>query len=313
MKTVFLGTPEFAVKILMKLKGRHEVVCVVTQPDRPKGRGNTVVSPPVKEFAKNSGIEVLQPEKVKDADFIRLLEKRAAGADVFITAAYGQILPEAVLSMPGYGCINVHASLLPKYRGAAPVQRAIMNGDAVTGVTIMKMDSGLDTGDIITQTEIQIENSDTGGSMLEKMSVAGAYTLMEALDAIEAGIARYTPQDEKYATYAKAITKETWHIRFDLPAKEITDLIRALLPDNPAFTTYTGSKIKILSAAAADAANAADAAAGKIVRIEKDAILVKSADACVLLKEVKPASGKRMSAAAFTRGRNIRVGDCLGL
>jgi len=315
MKTVFMGTPEFAAEILSKLIGRHEVVCAVTQPDKPKGRKQILTAPPVKDYAQKSGIEVLQPERIKDKAFVENFRVIAAEADVFIVAAYGQILPQAILSMPTFGCINVHASLLPKYRGAAPMQWAIINGESVTGVSIMKMDKGIDTGDIILQSEIIIEPSDTTGSLLKKTAVSGAAALIEALDRIENGTAAYTPQDDALSSYAPMITKETGRINFARTAKEISDLVRAMSPDYAAFTTYKGVELKILNAKTIDLNGAPQVGVpGEILALDKNGITVKTHDdnACILIREVQPQSGKRMDAAAFTRGRQICAGERFG-
>jgi len=309
MRAVFMGTPEFAVSILSKLMGRHYIAYAITQPDRPKGRKKTLTPPPVKEFALKSGIEVLQPERIKDKDFIASLEIKASAADVFVVAAYGQILPEALLNMPKFGCINVHASLLPKYRGTAPVQRAIINGERVTGITIMKMDKGIDTGDIILQSEIKIEDSDTGGSLLEKMSVLGAAALIEALEQIENNTAVYTPQDNARATYAPMITKQTGLIDFNKTAEEISDLIRGLMPLSPAYTVYKNRELKILNAKITK--DIKDGKPGEILEINKDGIVVKTLDYNIIIKDVLPEAGKKMDAAAFTRGRGVRAGERL--
>lgn len=310
LKIVFMGTPDFAVKILDELKCRHEIMCVVTQPDKPQGRKKIIVAPPVKEYAENYGIEVLQPERIRNKEFISMFEEKFKDADVFVVAAYGQILSQKILSMAKYGCINVHASLLPKYRGAAPINRAIMDGCDMTGVSIMKMDKGIDTGDVILQKEMKIEASDTGESLYEKMAELGAYALIEALQQIENGTAIYTVQNDALATCAPMLTKETGKIDFNAKAKSIIDLIRALAPNLAAYTFYNGGEVKLWRAEVSPTAT--NGLPGEILEISKNGILVKTGDYDILIKEVQPESGKRMDAAAFTRGRGIGCGECFG-
>jgi methionyl-tRNA formyltransferase len=327
LKIVFMGTPGFAVNILEKLLNFHEVLCVITQPDKPQGRKNIITPPPVKVFAEERGLAVLQPKRIRGNAFIAEFEQNYKNADVFCVAAFGQILPEKILSMPRFGCINVHASLLPKYRGAAPIQRAVIDGCQSTGVTIMKMDKGIDTGDMILQRELKIESSDTGGVLFEKLSHIGADALIEALAKIESGEAVFTPQSEDGASYAQVLTKETGRINFNLRANEIVNLIRALAPEMSAYGIYqagTGDaaenaamELKIWNAQEIDVSNLSSAKTetdisqipnGRIVEINKNGIAVKTGDGILLLREVQPSSGKRMDAAAFARGRGVSIG-----
>ncbi|MDE6181969.1 MAG: methionyl-tRNA formyltransferase, partial [Eubacteriales bacterium] len=243
MNIVFMGTPEFAVPTLEKLIKHHNVIAVISQPDKPKGRGKKLVPTPVKEFALNNGItNILQPTSIKDENFISELEK--LNADIFIVVAYGQILSEKVLNIPKYKCINVHGSLLPKYRGAAPIQWSIINGEEKTGVTIMYMEKGLDSGDMILKKEIEITKDETYKSLHDKMSVVGADALIEALNLIENGKSNPEKQDDSLSTYAPMISKETGHINWDNSSKNIINLIRGLNPIPMAYTIYNGEIFK---------------------------------------------------------------------
>jgi methionyl-tRNA formyltransferase len=318
MKIAFMGTPGFAVNILEKLLNFHEIICVITQPDKPQGRKNVITPPPVKVFAKEREIPVMQPKRVRNKEFFAEFEQRCKDADVFCVAAFGQILPEKILSMPRFGCINVHASLLPKYRGAAPIQRAIIDGCKTTGVTIMKMDKGIDTGDMILRREIEIDGYDTGGSLFEKLSYLGADALIDALALIESGKAEFTPQSEEGASYAPVLTSEIEKVNFNLQAKQIMNIARALAPDTQLYCV-TGTKkgeensetrIKIWEAEDGGIDDKyPQILNGTIVEINKHGIGVKVKDGVIVLREVQPASGKRMDAAAFARGRGVSVGD----
>ena len=229
MKVIFMGTPDFAVNTLEKIiEAGHEVMLVVTQPDKPKGRGNTMQFPPVKECAVSHGLEVFQPVKIREDASVEYLKKFAP--DIIIVAAFGQILPKSILDLPKYGCINVHASLLPKYRGAAPIQWAVINGDEITGVTIMRMDVGLDTGDIIAKKQVRIAEDETGGSLFDKLAAVGAELCVETMQMLENKTATFTPQDNEASTHTKMISKELGDIDWKKPAVEIERLIRGLNP-----------------------------------------------------------------------------------
>ena len=211
MRVIFMGTPDFAVGTLEEIiRAGHEVVLVVTQPDKPKGRGNAMQFPPVKECALAHDIEVFQPKRIRDDANVEYLKKY--DADIIIVAAFGQILPKSILDMPRYGCVNVHASLLPKYRGAAPIQWAVINGDAITGVTTMRMDVGLDTGDMIAKREVRIAEDETGGSLFDKLAEVGAKLCVETMDMLEKGTATFTPQNNEMSTHTSMITKELGNI-----------------------------------------------------------------------------------------------------
>lgn len=247
MKVIFMGTPDFAVNTLEKIiEAGHEVMLVVTQPDKPKGRGNTMQFPPVKECAVSHGLEVFQPVKIREDASVEYLKKFAP--DIIIVAAFGQILPKSILDLPKYGCINVHASLLPKYRGAAPIQWAVINGDEITGVTIMRMDVGLDTGDIIAKKQVRIAEDETGGSLFDKLAAVGAELCVETMQMLENKTATFTPQDNEASTHTKMISKELGDIDWKKPAVEIERLIRGLNPWPSAYTHLDNKAFKIWKA-----------------------------------------------------------------
>lgn len=308
MKIVFMGTPDFAVPSLAALLEKHEVLAVVTQPDRPKGRGKKLAFSPVKEYALAHGLEVLQPEKIKAAEAVEQL--RRFDADVFAVTAFGQILSEEILAMPRYGCINVHGSLLPEYRGAAPMQRAIIDGKRVTGITTMFMAKGMDTGDMLLKAEVPIAPEDTFETLHDAMAETGARLLLETLDALEAGTLTRTPQQEELATYAPMITKETGHIDWRQNGQQIIDLMRGLQPAPAAFTLCEGEPLKLFRAAA-EAGEYPNAAFGEIVAVTKRDFAVKCGDGVLRVLEVQARGGKRMSADAYLRGHEMKEGVLL--
>lgn len=229
MKVIFMGTPDFSVGTLEALiAAGHEVVLAVTQPDKPKGRGNTLQYPPVKETALAHGIEVYQPKRIREPECVEYLRKY--NADIFVVVAFGQILTKEILDMPKYGCINVHASLLPKYRGAAPIQWAVINGETVTGVTTMRMDEGIDTGDMILKEEVVLDEEETGGSLFDRLAETGAELCVKTLAAVEDGTAAYTPQNHEEATHTGMIKKQLGEIDWTKPAAELERLVRGLNP-----------------------------------------------------------------------------------
>ena len=229
MKIVYMGTPDFAVPPLEALvRSGYEVAAVVTQPDKPKGRGKTLMPTPVKEEAMKYDIPVYQPLKVRDPEFVEILENIAP--DIIVVAAFGQIIPKKILDMPKYGCINIHASLLPKYRGAAPIQQAVIDGEKESGVTTMQMDAGLDTGDMLLKTVVPLDEKETGGSLFDKLSKAGADLLLKTLDALENGTVTPQKQGESPTAYAKMLTKDMGAIDWNRPAKELERQIRGLNP-----------------------------------------------------------------------------------
>ena len=309
MKVIFMGTPDFAVGTLEEIiKAGHEVALVVTQPDKPRGRSGAFQFPPVKECAVAHGIEVFQPKKIREEENVEYLRKY--NADIIVVAAFGQLLPKSILEMPKYGCINVHASLLPKYRGAAPIQWSIINGDAVTGVTIMQMDIGMDTGDMIAKREVVIEKDETGGGLFDKLAEVGAKLCVDTMVEIENGTATRTPQNHEGATHVSMISKELGNIDWKKSAVEIERLIRGLNPWPSAFTQLDGKSFKIWKADVLESNT--DKAPGTIVRVEKGCVEVQTGDGVLSLLEVQLEGKKRMETDAFLRGYSIEVGTCLG-
>ncbi|WP_343085121.1 methionyl-tRNA formyltransferase, partial [Blautia producta] len=300
MRVVFMGTPDFAVGTLEALlEAGHEVVAVVTQPDKPKGRGKTLMPTPVKEAALARMIPVLQPKKVREPEFVETLRK--IGPDVIVVAAFGQIISKEILEMPRYGCINVHASLLPAYRGAAPIQWAVINGDKESGVTIMRMNEGLDTGDMIDKVVVPLDENETGGSLFDKLSAAGAKLCAEVLEKLENGTAVFEKQPELSTTdYAAMIDKKMGKINWERPAKEIEQLIRGLNPWPSAYTFMKGKSLKLWTASVVYEER--EAVPGEIVEIGKEGILVKTGEGLLLIRELQLEGKKRMDTAAFLRG-----------
>lgn len=308
MRVIFMGTPDFAVPSLEALLTKHEVVLVVTQPDKPKGRGKKMVPTPVKTCALEHGIPVLQPEKVKEPEFVEQL--RSYEPDLIAVTAFGQILSEPILEMPKYGCINVHGSLLPKYRGAAPMQWSIIDGEKMTGITTMYMAKGLDSGDMLLKAEVEITDEDTFATIHDKMAVTGANLLLDTLDQLEAGTLERIPQDHDAATYAPMITKETGHIDWSKNRQDIINLIRGLNPVPAAYTIYEEEVLKIFGAALSDV-QADSAANGEIVAVVKKGFVVKCGDGCLLITEVQARGGKRMMTDAYLRGHAMKEGILL--
>ncbi|GGL44363.1 methionyl-tRNA formyltransferase [Sporolactobacillus putidus] len=311
MKVIFMGTPDFAVPVLQKLLDdkNYEIRCVVTQPDRPKGRKHTPTPSPVKILAEKYRIPVLQPEKVRDPEAVR--EILSYSPDLLITAAYGQILPQSLLEGPPLGSINVHASILPEYRGAAPIQQAVIDGKKESGVTIMYMVKKLDAGDILTQVRVPIDDNDTFGILHDKLSAAGSDLLMKTLPALASG--RLTPsvQDETKATFAPSIRHEDEAIDWNKPAEAVRNLIRGLNPYPGAFTLLGGKTFKVYSAHLADHETAA--APGTVIGKAEDGFFVAAGLGSVLkVTECQPAGKKRMSAADFLHGKGLEIGTLLG-
>jgi methionyl-tRNA formyltransferase len=308
MRVVFMGTPDFSVPTLEHIvEAGHEVVGVVTQPDKPKGRGNEVIFSAVKVKAMELGIPVYQPVKVKEAGFLEELTRMQP--DIIVVIAFGQILSKAVLDLPKYGCINVHASLLPKYRGSAPIQWTIIDGEKVTGVTTMFMDVGIDTGDMLKKVEVPIEDDETGQTLHDKLSVAGAKLLVETLVELQDGTAIRQKQDDSLSNYVSILTKSIGSIDFSKSAVEIERLIRGLNPWPSAYTSLNGKTLKIWSAKVMDMD--ADGENGQIIDVTKDAILVKTGNGILALKEIQLEGKKRMTVDAFLRGFSIEKGIVL--
>ncbi len=308
MKVIFMGTPDFAVYSLKALLTKHEVVAVVTQPDKPKGRGKKMQATPVKELAQAHGIEVLQPVKVREAEVIEKL--RSYGADLIAVTAFGQILPEEILNMPKYGCINVHGSLLPKYRGAAPMQRAIINGEKVTGITTMFMAKGMDTGDMLLKAEVEILPTDNFEDLHDKMAQVGADLLLETIDGLEAGTITRIPQNDAEATHAPMLYKETGHIDWSMEGQRIIDLMRGMYPGHGAYAVLEEEPLKMFWAEHQKEAYP-DAAFGEIVEVTKRDFAVKCGDGILRIKEVQARGGKKMPTDAYLRGHEMKEGVLL--
>lgn len=310
MNVVFMGTPDFAVPTLERLIEKHIVKAVVTQPDKPKGRGKKILYTPVKEIAVKNNIPVFQPEKIKTSEFIEEIKK--IEADIFVVVAYGQILPESLLNIPKYGCINVHGSLLPKYRGAGPIQWSIINGEKVTGVTIMYMEKGLDTGDMILKKEIEISQDDTYGTLHDKMSVVGADALIETLELIEKGVVNPVKQDDSLSCYAPMLKKEDGKINWQKDSKDIINLIRGLNPWPSAYCSYNDDIFKIWKAEEICDKKYDNAEPGEIVDIlNKKGFAVKTKDSAVVITEMQVKGGKKMSSVDYLRGHKIEKGIIL--
>ncbi|NLK27711.1 MAG: methionyl-tRNA formyltransferase [Clostridiales bacterium] len=309
MKILFMGTPDFAATILVKLiASDHEIIGVVTQPDKQKGRGKALSFPPVKELALEHKLDVYQPVKVKEPDFMDMVRKMEP--EVIVVAAFGQILPKAFLEIPPLGCINVHASLLPKYRGAAPIQYSIIEGEKETGITIMHMDVGIDTGDMILQAAIPISPEETGGSLHDKLASLGADLLLEALDKIADGTAVRIPQDDTKASYVKMLSKEMGNVDFTQSAIQIERLIRGLNPWPSAYTYLNGKTLKLWKASVEKMEVAAKP--GEIIEVRKDAIVVMTGQDALSIQELQLEGKKRMTAEAFLRGYPVKTGTMLG-
>ena len=291
MKIVFMGTPDFSVPALEELAKVHQVAAVVTQQDRPKGRGHKMQYTPVKEKALELNIPVYQPEKVKNPEFVDIL--REINPDVIVVIAFGQILSKEILDLPKYGCINVHASLLPKYRGAAPIQWAVIDGEEETGVTTMYMAEGLDTGDVIDTAVIKLDEKETGGSLFDKLAIEGGKLIVETLSKLENGTATRTPQDDEKSSYAGKITKELGQIDFTKPAVTIERLIRGLNPWPSAWD------------ATVEEGNVTEQP-GEIVEIAKHYIKVATGENYLKINEIQLAGKKRMPMDAFLNGYSIK-------
>lgn len=310
MRIVFMGTPDFAVGSLQALceSGKHEILAVVTQPDRPKGRGNKLLQTPVKEYALEQGLTVYQPQKVKTPEFVELLHELQP--ELIVVAAFGQFLSKEILELPKYGCINVHASLLPKYRGAAPIQYAIIKGEKESGVTIMQMDIGMDTGAMLDKVVVPIAENTTMGELHDALREQGAALLLQVIDKIAAGTAAAEPQDDAQATYATLLDRSMEHIDWSKTAQEVHNLIRGF---NPAPSTFTklpnGKSLKIWGSKMTDKNSAA--AAGTVIETGKHSFFVACGEGVLEITEVQPESKKRMPAQVFLNGRGVQEGDLL--
>lgn len=310
MRILFMGTPEIAQRCLLSLlSDKREVVGVVCQPDKPKGRGNTLTPPPTKVLAEEHGIPVFQPVTLRDGAFLPILEELRP--DVILVVAYGKILPSYVLDFPKYGCINLHVSLLPKYRGAAPMQRAIMAGETETGVTVMYMDEGMDTGDMIAVSAYPILPTDDYGAVSDKAATVGAPLLLKTLDDLKEGKVIRTPQNHAEATFAPKIEKSEYKIDFSKSAHDCACLVRGLSPAPLAYVTdESGRMLKIQKAHAAEGKGKA----GEVIAVStagEGEILVACGEGALAITCLTPAGKSSMTAAAFLRGRGLAVGDLL--
>lgn len=309
MNIVFMGTPAFAVPSLrMLIDEGYNVVAVVTQPDRPQGRKKVLMPTPVKEVAIQHGLPVLQPQRMRSPEAVEALA--AYKPDLIVTAAYGQILPKAVLDMPARGCVNVHGSLLPKYRGGAPIQRCIINGETITGNTLMYMAEGLDTGDMIAQVQVAIEDEDTSGTLFEKLSTAGAALLKEQMPSLLQGGVAVTVQDDSQATYAPNLKREDEKIDWSTSSRQIYNQIRGLVPFSGAFTFWDDEVFKIWSSRQSDKASR-EAAPGTVLQLTPEGIEVKTGDASLWLTQIQPSGKKAMEASQFIRGTSMTLGTVL--
>jgi methionyl-tRNA formyltransferase len=317
MKIIFMGTPDFAASALEKIvEAGHEITLVVTQPDKPKGRSGELQVSDVKACALKHGFPVFQPERIKLPENVAYLKNYEA--DIYVVAAFGQILSQEILDIPKFGCVNIHASLLPKYRGAAPIQQAIIDGEKTTGVTIMQMAAGMDTGDILLQREIPIGDNETGGGLFDKLSELGAELIAEALPKIERGELTPVPQDEKLATKCGKLSKNMGKIDFNKSAVTIRNLVRGLNPWPSAYTRLEGKMLKIWTADAIDDKNVKEiagnvevlknAAPGTVSFVTKDAVGVATGKGTLVLKEVQLEGKKRMLVKDFLLGNKVEIG-----
>lgn len=310
MKVIFMGTPEFSVGTLEALiEAGHEVALAVTQPDKPKGRGGKMQYTPVKEAALKHGIPVFQPKKVREPECVE--ELKQYNADIIVVIAFGQILPKEILEMTPFGCVNVHASLLPKYRGAAPVQWAVIDGEEVSGVTTMQMDEGLDTGDMLLKTEIRLDEKETGGSLHDKLAAAGAELCVRTLKGLEEKTIVPKPQGESPTAYARMLDKKLGNIDWSRDAESIERLVRGLNPWPSAYTNWDGKVMKIWEARAEKRAAKTGSVPGTVISVEKDGFCVETGDGVLKVLALQIPGKKRMDADAFLRGYEIAEGTVL--
>lgn len=307
MKVVFMGTPDFAVSTLEAIyNAGHEIVLVVTQPDKPRGRSGKLVPSDVKAWAMEHDLEVFSPDRIKKPENVEYLKNFEA--DVFVVTAYGQMLSQEILDMPRLGCVNVHASLLPKYRGAAPIQWAVINGDEITGVTTQMMELSCDTGDILQTIEYRIAPDETGGSLFDKLAGLGGELAVSTIEALEKGEITRTPQNESEATHVSMFSKEFGHIDFTKSAIEIERLIRGLNPWPSAYTSIDGKTLKLWRAEVVEAT----AQPGEIVAVDKDSMTVACGSGALKVLELQLEGKKRMSCGDFLRGNSVEIGKKLG-
>ncbi len=301
MKVVYMGTPDFAVGALEAIiAAGHEVTAVVTQPDKPKGRSGQLSPCPVKECALSHGLVVFQPERIRRAEAVEILKQYPA--DIFVVAAFGQILSSEILHMPKYGCVNIHASLLPKYRGAAPIQWAVINGEEKSGVTIMQMDEGIDTGDILLQQEVELDPDETGGSLFDRLAKTGAELIVRALTEIKAGTLTPVKQEETKATHVGMLKKEDGRIDWNKPAVEIERLIRGLDPWPSAYSMLDGKRCKFYAASVTEEKGEP----GTVISVTKNGFTIACGAGALVIEELQLEGKKRMKTEEFLRGYGNR-------
>lgn len=311
MRVLFMGTPDFAVSSLEHLvKAEYEVIGVVTQPDRQKGRGKKITAPPVKQKAEEFGLPVFQPQKVREEGFINTLEE--LNPDVIVVVAYGQILPKVILELPKFGCINVHASLLPKYRGAAPLHWSIINGETKTGITTMYMNEGLDTGDMLLKEEVEIGPNMNTGELHDKLADMGGKILIKTLDLLQKDEITPEAQNDQESSYAPLLKKEHEKISWDESSSNIHNLVRGMNPWPGAYTVYNKQRLKILETRLNSLGYAENNKSGTIIEIDDTGFWVKTKDGNILITKVQPAGKKAMPAGDFINGYQIKKGFALG-
>lgn len=303
MKVVFMGTPDFAVETLKAIyEAGHEVILAVSQPDKPKGRSGKLQPTPVKEYAIEHNIPVFQPVKIKDPQAVEYM--RGFEADVFVVAAFGQILPQSILDIPRLGCVNVHGSLLPKYRGAAPIQWAVINGEKVSGNTTMLMGPGLDDGDMLLKSEIELSDDETGGSLFDKLAIDGGRLAVQTIEALDCGEITPIPQDSSLATHVGMIKKDMGNVDWNRPAIEIERFIRGLNPWPSAFTFIDNKQLKLWKAIVTDESGEA----GTIISVDKNSFTVACGQGALQILELQLEGKKRMSTGDFLRGYKLELG-----
>ena len=307
-KIVFMGTPEFALPSLKVLDSNYDVVCVVTNPDRPKGRGGKVTSPCTKVYAESKGIDVLQPTSVKTEEFHNAL--KSYNPDLFVTCAYGKILPESILSIPKYGCINIHASLLPKYRGAAPLWHCIINGEKETGVTTMMTDVGMDTGDMLLMRKVDIPIDMTMGELHDVLAELGSEVIVETINELRNGSLKRIPQNHEEATYAPMVNRETGRIDFNKSALDVHNLVRGTNPFPGSYCFVNGEKLKIWKTSLGDIEDE-KAKVGEVISIDSSGVLVKTGKGCIKIIEVQGENAKRMHVWDYNNGHPLPPGTLL--
>lgn len=322
MKIIYMGTPDFSVGALEALiRAGHEITAVVTQPDRPRGRSGKTVYSPVKECALKHGIPVLQPERIKRPEAVEQL--RSYPAQVYVVAAFGQILSKEILDIPPYGCLNIHASLLPKYRGASPIQQAVIDGEEKSGITVMQMNEGMDTGDILYQKEIFLDKKETGESLFEKLSILGAAAITEALELLEKGVLKAVPQKEEEASHVKMLNKSSGKIDWNRPAAEIERLVRGLNSWPSAYTAWNGKQLKIWDSDVQQESSSpawekepgkeqALPQPGTVCSVAGDGIGVMTGDGILLIRQLQLEGKKRMNVHDFLLGNKVECKDRFG-